>query len=193
MRFTEVTAKWDQAAVSRIHPLRSIDEIAYWESGVYQAQDAAKWIPEGGTVIDFGCGDGRLTLPLARMGFTVTAVDSSPAMLGRLRARTENLDIETIQSDGMDLHGFIDPVDVIVARAVLIHHSHADVAALVIALASCLKKGGYLIADWPVGAHHERVDWIDVTTWLSANRLVAGHAAGLELVEDDTPTVWKKM
>jgi len=41
----------------------------------------------GGPVADLGCGTGRLTLPLAAAGFDVVAVDRSPAMLARLRAK----------------------------------------------------------------------------------------------------------
>ena len=38
-------------------------------------------------IIEIGAGSGRLTLPLARAGHEVVAVDISRAMLGRLRAR----------------------------------------------------------------------------------------------------------
>lgn len=39
----------------------------------------------GGQVIDIGCGTGRLTLPLARRGWSVIGVDASAAMLEALR------------------------------------------------------------------------------------------------------------
>ncbi len=41
----------------------------------------------GGTVLELGCGTGRVVLPLARAGFSVTGVDNSPAMLEQLRAK----------------------------------------------------------------------------------------------------------
>lgn len=41
----------------------------------------------GGSVLDLGCGTGRVLLPLARAGHTVTGVDRSPAMLARCRER----------------------------------------------------------------------------------------------------------
>jgi len=40
-----------------------------------------------GPVLEYGCGSGRVTLPLARDGRSVTGVDSSKAMLARLRKR----------------------------------------------------------------------------------------------------------
>lgn len=43
----------------------------------------------GGPVLELGCGSGRLLLPLARAGCTVTGVDNSAAMLARARAALE--------------------------------------------------------------------------------------------------------
>jgi SAM-dependent methyltransferase len=42
---------------------------------------------QAGPVLELGCGTGRVTLPLARAGFHVTALDLSPAMLEQLRAK----------------------------------------------------------------------------------------------------------
>src|SRR5690606_34487847 len=41
----------------------------------------------GGSVLELGAGSGRVTIPLARAGVRVTAVDLSPAMLARLESR----------------------------------------------------------------------------------------------------------
>ncbi|NUB26998.1 class I SAM-dependent methyltransferase [Azospirillum brasilense] len=41
----------------------------------------------GGPVLEIGCGTGRLTIPLARAGHEVWAVDVSTAMLDQLRAK----------------------------------------------------------------------------------------------------------
>lgn len=43
----------------------------------------------GGPVLELACGSGRLLAPLARAGFAVTGVDSSPAMLERARQRLD--------------------------------------------------------------------------------------------------------
>jgi SAM-dependent methyltransferase len=41
----------------------------------------------GGPVLEYGAGNGRITLPIARAGLPITAVDLSGPMLGDLRAR----------------------------------------------------------------------------------------------------------
>lgn len=196
--FDDVVNAWDHADPSDIHPLRNVNEDEYWASGVAQAEDAAIWIPEGGTVMDFGCGDGRLTLPLALFGFKVIAADASEAMLHRVRQNvrhraSNDLDITYLRTDGVDLQEGPESCDVIVARAVLIHHSHDDAERIVQKMVTVLKPGGYLIADWPVGVDRERSDWIDVTTWAEGRRLRVGTELGLELVDDGTPTVWMKI
>jgi SAM-dependent methyltransferase len=42
-------------------------------------------LPSGGSVLDLGCGTGRLAEPLARLGHPVTGVDNEPEMLAALR------------------------------------------------------------------------------------------------------------
>lgn len=200
--FDEVVKAWQGAHVDAIHPLRRDNVDDYWQSGWFQAQQAAAHITPGGVVVDFGCGDGRVAIPLAHMGFGVIAVDASPTMLKRLmeQARKQSNDfnpndITLIQSDGTDLTKKLKrTVDAVVCRAVLIHHSVADGFRLVETLASILKPGGILVADWPTGRRHERRDWIDVTVWDDGERSEAATFAGLELVEShpDGLSVWRR-
>ncbi len=57
-------------------------------------------------VLELGAGAGRVTVPLARRGLEMTALELSPAMLERGQAFTarENLSIEWIQSDMRDFN-----------------------------------------------------------------------------------------
>jgi SAM-dependent methyltransferase len=41
----------------------------------------------GGTVLEVGCGTGRILLPIARAGYTIAGLDASPQMLGRCEAQ----------------------------------------------------------------------------------------------------------
>jgi 2-polyprenyl-3-methyl-5-hydroxy-6-metoxy-1,4-benzoquinol methylase len=55
---------------------------------------------EGAKVLDIGCGNGALALPLARMGAKVTAFDISSGMLKRINedSEKEGLQIETVEA-----------------------------------------------------------------------------------------------
>ena len=59
----------------------------------------ASVLPAGASVLELGCGTGRITRQLVRQGFRVTAVDESPEMLTHVRgavtvlARIEELDL----------------------------------------------------------------------------------------------------
>lgn len=50
-------------------------------------RELARRLPAGAPILDLGCGTGRLTIPLARDGHPVVALDQAPAMLDRLRQR----------------------------------------------------------------------------------------------------------
>jgi SAM-dependent methyltransferase len=52
---------------------------------------AKKRLPDGGRILELGAGSGRVTIQLARLGYEVTAVDTSAAMLSKLRARVAAL------------------------------------------------------------------------------------------------------
>src|SRR3954465_13143502 len=77
------------------------------ECGSYDA-DLALWEElsrKGDTVLDLGCGTGRVALHLARRGRVVTGVDREPELLATLRWRAEQRDlaVETVCADARDL------------------------------------------------------------------------------------------
>jgi 2-polyprenyl-3-methyl-5-hydroxy-6-metoxy-1,4-benzoquinol methylase len=185
-----------------IHPTREHEsEMAYWESGLPQAQTVFDLVGEGGTVLDFGCGDGRIAIPMAKLGLEVTAVDAAPEMIERLEHNAEVQGAEGIHTyvwDGTWFHelAILSVFDAVNARAVFIHHAHKDVIRLVQCLSQRLKPGGYLICDWPIGKHHQRIDWIDVTVWDYEHRQAVAESVGLSLVSEGEPgvkpSVWRK-
>lgn len=197
--FDDVVQAWQQSP-STGHPLWEADRNLYWASGEAQAGEAAQYIPAGGKVLDFGAGDGRVAIPLSKLGFSVLAVDSSPQMLRKLEAYAQRKQVlvSTSLSDGTDLGQVVGrrKVDAVVCRSVLIHHDHDGATRLVTALASVLKKGGHLIADWPTGSEQEqkvRGSWIDVTVWSPEHRARVAHDAGLDPVATlEEPSVWIK-
>lgn len=200
--FQDVIAAWQrdgEAGGHGIHPL-PVDSAEWWALGEAQAAQVADYAEAGDLVIDFGCGYGRLTIPLADAGYNVLAVDASQAMLDGLleRAKAAEIEFGAVRSDGSDLPDVIDHVvgeraAVVIARAVLIHHDYAGVEAIVGNLARVLRPGGHLIADWPIADHpRERTNWTDVTTWQAPQRLAVASAAGLEPVDTGDVSVWRK-
>jgi SAM-dependent methyltransferase len=55
--------------------------------------------PPPARVLDIGAGTGFLSLTLARLGYQVTAADSAPGMLEKLKAKATGLDVEAVETD----------------------------------------------------------------------------------------------
>ena len=183
-----VIQAWDQADPTAIHPLRRVSEDAYWGSGKAQADMLATVIPDGAKVMDFGCGDGRVAIPMAAHGYDVTAVDSSQRMLNRLTERAP--DITTVQAaaDGIAGHLGRRRMDAVYALAVLIHHSYDDGLHIIGKLRAATKLGGILVLDWPVSDQPGEADsWIGVTTWSRQQQDDACSQIGLESVDSGLP------
>lgn len=77
-------------------------------------------IARGATVLDFGCGPGTLSLPLARLGHQVTSVDFSAGMLSLLEEQAAKEDLNSIRTvrasweDDWDAAG-VGQADVVIA------------------------------------------------------------------------------
>jgi SAM-dependent methyltransferase len=69
----------------RIAPL--YDELCPASASAEVAADALEGLAGGGPVLELGIGTGRIALPLARRGVSVCGVDSSQAMVDRLRTK----------------------------------------------------------------------------------------------------------
>ncbi|MFF8299567.1 class I SAM-dependent methyltransferase [Streptomyces globisporus] len=188
MTADDVIQAWDQADPTAIHPLRNVSEDAYWECGKAQAAMLASVIPDGAKVLDFGCGDGRVAIPMANLGYEVTAIDASQNMLDRLGERAP--DITTVQADpgGIAAHLGRRRMDAVYTLAVLIHHSYQDCLHIITKLRAATKLGGILVLDWPVSDQPSEADsWIGVTTWSPQQQAEACAAIGLEPVDSDLP------
>ncbi|MDQ0694216.1 bifunctional 2-polyprenyl-6-hydroxyphenol methylase/3-demethylubiquinol 3-O-methyltransferase UbiG [Streptomyces sp. W4I9-2] len=188
MTADDVIRAWDKADPTAIHPLRNVSEDAYWDSGRAQADMLATAIPDGAKVLDFGCGDGRVAIPMAALGFEVTAFDASQNMLDRLTGRDP--DVTTVQADADGIAGHLGRrrMDAVYTLAVLIHHSYQDCLHIITKLRAATKLGGILVLDWPVSDTPSEADsWIGVTTWSQQQQADACAAIGLERVDSDLP------
>ncbi|WP_405941612.1 class I SAM-dependent methyltransferase [Streptomyces sp. NBC_00207] len=165
MSIDSVIDAWDQADPAAIHPTRGISEVAYRASGENQAALLSTILPANCRVVDFGCGDGRVAIPLAALGYEVTAADGSQAMLDRLTEAAP--DMPTVLTDGTDLaYQLGRKTDAVISLAVLIHHSYDSAAQIIEGLRAAVRVNGLLILDWPFSDEPvEGSDWISVTTW----------------------------
>lgn len=188
MTAEDVIQAWDQADPDAIHPLRRVSEDAYWDSGQVQADMLATVILDGAKVLDFGCGDGRVAIPLATLGYEVTAVDSSQRMLDRLSERAADLATVQAAADDIAAHLGRRRMDAVYCLAVLIHHSYADCLNIIGKLRAATKLGGILVLDWPVSDQPAEADsWIGVTTWSREQQADACTTLGLEPVDSGLP------
>ncbi|MBD9721972.1 class I SAM-dependent methyltransferase [Streptomyces sp. ID-01-6.2a] len=145
-------------------------------------------IPDGAKVLDFGCGDGRVAIPLAGLGYDVTASDSSQRMLDRLTERAPNITAVRADANGIAGHLGRRRMDAVYALAVLIHHSYADCLDIIGRLRAATKLGGILVLDWPVSDQPCEADsWIGVTTWSAQRQVEACARIGLESVDSELP------
>lgn len=98
-------------------------------------------VPDGATVLDLGCGTGRIAHPLIELGHPVTAVDMSAEMLAHVRGA------DTVQSTIADLNlgrGF----DVVLMASHLVNTpDDGDRHAMLAAAARHLAPAGQLIAE----------------------------------------------
>jgi SAM-dependent methyltransferase len=104
----------------------------------------------GSRVLDFGCGHGRIALPLARRGCSVTAVDGSAGLLERARAAAiaEGLHVEFVAADMRDFAAAerFDAV-ILVGTALGYVEDEAGDADALRAAARSLVPGGRLLLD----------------------------------------------
>ncbi len=104
----------------------------------------------GRSVLDAGCGTGRVAIELARRGLPATGVDADPAMLAQARAKAPDLPWQ--QADLADSDGLPEgPFDLILlAGNVMIFLAPGTEQHVVDNLAGRLAPGGLLVAGFSV-------------------------------------------
>lgn len=116
---------------------------------------AKQRLGDGGRILELGAGSGRVTIPLARAGFEVVAVDASKPMLAKLRARVAALPrsvarrITVVEGDlrGFDIPGAKFPLAIAVFNVVEHLYTRVEVDACLRTVARHLEDGGAFAFD----------------------------------------------
>ena len=129
---------------------RDPDTAGFWSGGerdldsLLAALGAS--IPPDATVLDIGCGVGRLTRVLAERAATVYGIDVSAEMIERARRENAHLDnVHWLHGDGASLAGVADAsIDVCVSHVVFQHIANPWITlGYVTEMGRVLRSGGF--------------------------------------------------
>ena len=140
-RGDDYDARWRRLAASgqNVHGEADLVESLLRESG-------------GTSVLDAGCGTGRVAIELAGRGFSVMGVDADAPMLATAKSKAPEL--SWVEADLADLGSTVPgPFDlVLLAGNVMIFLEPGTEARTLAALADRLASGGLLVAGFSVRA-----------------------------------------
>jgi SAM-dependent methyltransferase len=145
---TTVYDRWQQSDVPRgaDYDRRFADLAAKGMDMHGEAALVASYRPA--TVLDAGCGTGRVAIELARRGHDVVGVDVDPAMLEAARAKATDLrrDEADLTDPALDLGRTFDVV--VLAGNVLIFVPSGSEGQVIANMARHLSPGGRLVAGY---------------------------------------------
>lgn len=161
-RGQDYDARWERLAASGVgvHGEADLIESLLSETG-------------GSTVLDAGCGTGRVAIELAARGFAVVGLDADPAMLAAARSKAP--DLRWIEADLVDTGAHLGEAFDLVALPgnVMIFLDRGTEPDVVDQLAARLRPGGLLVAGFQLQTGRLTLDRYDEIT----------AAAGLQLVD----------
>jgi SAM-dependent methyltransferase len=117
------------------------------------ASDLAGFAGPGGLAVDLGAGFGMHAIPLARAGYRVFAIDSSPYLIEQLRSFSKGLDVEAVVSDLIRFPEHLPPnrkADLVLCMGDTLTHlpEETAVAELGQRVAVSLAPGGRFVATF---------------------------------------------
>lgn len=99
-----------------------------------------KVLPEGGSLLDLGCGSGRDSLAFLEDGYEVTPLDGSPEMCALAQIHTD-LEVLNMRFEELD---FDEVFDGVWACASLLHVPENEMPVILKKIGLALKPGGHL-------------------------------------------------
>jgi ubiquinone/menaquinone biosynthesis C-methylase UbiE len=107
-------------------------------------------LPPGSKILDVACGEGRISIALARLGFRVTGLDASESLLQRAKQKAlrAKMDIEWLQRDMREI-GIDNRFDAVVNMFTSFGYfnSNSDNLKALQSMNKALKKSGKFILD----------------------------------------------
>ena len=97
------------------------DDISFYIERCKTLKSASKPL----SVLELGCGTGRISVPLAKEGFKVTGVDIDEKMLNLAKQKANGLEIELVASDFIELK-LDKKFDVVLMPYNAFQHIHSD-------------------------------------------------------------------
>lgn len=104
-------------------------------------------LPDGGRILDAGCGSGRDSKAFIQHGFSVVSIDASKEMC-KLASELTGQEVWTMRFDEMN---FEDEFDGIWACASLLHVSSEELPFILQKMRRALDKGGVMYASFKLG------------------------------------------
>jgi SAM-dependent methyltransferase len=92
---------------------------------------------EGGSVLDIGAGTGRASLPLARLGHPLTAVERNPGMAAGFREEAEGLDVSLVEGSWPQVE--VGPHDVVMCAHVV--YDVPEIEPFMVAMIAHARRG----------------------------------------------------
>ncbi|GGE49183.1 class I SAM-dependent methyltransferase [Actibacterium pelagium] len=111
-----------------------------------------RYIPEGGHVLDWGCGPGHWAARFAKAGFTVEATDASPEMAALAR---DKFGVE-VRIEPFAALSAENQFDAIWAHFSLLHAPRADFPGHLDQIARALKPEGHVLLGLKLGSGEQR-------------------------------------
>jgi SAM-dependent methyltransferase len=115
------------------------------------AADVAEFLEAPGYAVDLGAGFGMHSIPLARSGFQVLAIDASASLLEELQRYSVGLPLHTVRGNLQDFARYLPgPADLIVCMGDTLTHlqSMQEIEQLLRDVAATLRPEGLFIATF---------------------------------------------